>query len=52
MMKQDLKKIIVSVAFVIGVIGFNTIKKTTQYQISKGINLLCKNSQDTIIFNY
>lgn len=51
-MKSDLKKIIISVAFVIGVIGFNTIKKTTQSQISKGINLMCNNSQDAITISY
>lgn len=51
-MKQDLKKIIVIVALAIGVIGFNSIKKTTENQISKGINLICKNSEKGITFIY
>jgi hypothetical protein len=40
------------VVFAIGVIGFNSIKKTTKNQISKGINFICKNAQNGITFNY
>lgn len=51
-MINDIKKIILIVAFVTGVIGFNTIKTKTENQISKCMNALSKNSQGNIAFKY
>ena len=51
-MRKDLIKIIVIVVFVLGVLGFNTIKTATTQQISKCARFLSSNSQDLLSFNY
>ena len=51
-MTSDIKKAILIVVFIIGVIGFSTIKTNMDYQISKCMKSLCKNSKGGIAFKY
>lgn len=51
-MKKDILKITSIIAFVISVIAFNDIKKSTQNQISKGVSFMCKNIEGEISIKY